>query len=220
MSETSPLHVEWLGRMAYAPALARQEALAAQKIAEPDTTPDTLLLLEHEPVYTIGRTPDRSSLAAAADLPFPVETVHRGGQATYHGPGQLVGYPILDLGRRGKDLHVYLRFLEQTLIAALALHGVAGERREGLTGVWVGERKIASIGVGVRRWVTLHGFAINVVGGPALTPFGSITPCGLTGVRMTAVESEAGRFISVEGFARTVGEIFSHRLDSGDMTPR
>ena len=213
MSEPWPLQVEWLGRMAYGPALARQEALVAQKIAEADTTPDTLLLLEHEPVYTIGRTPDRSSLAETAVLPFPVETIHRGGQATYHGPGQLVGYPILDLGRRGKDLHVYLRFLEETLIAALAEHGVTGARREGLTGVWVGERKIASIGVGVRRWVSLHGFAINVVGGAALTPFELITPCGLAGVRMTAVEPEAGHSVGVEVFARMVGTVFTARLE-------
>ena len=213
MSTAPPLHVGWLGRLTYAPALARQEALVARKIASPDTTPDTLLLLEHEPVYTIGRTPDRSSLAASAVLPYPVETIHRGGQATYHGPGQLVGYPILDLGRRGKDLHVYLRFLEETLIAALAGYGVTGERRAGLTGVWVGERKIASIGVGVRRWVSLHGFAINVAGGAALTPFDAITPCGLPGVRMTAVESESGRTVPVEEFARRVGGVFAARLE-------
>ena len=213
MSEPLPLQVRWLGRLAYAPALAMQEALVAQKIAEPETTPDTLLLLEHEPVYTIGRTPDRSSLAASRVLPHPVETIHRGGQATYHGPGQLVGYPILDLGRRGKDLHVYLRFLEETLIAALALHDVVGERREGLTGVWVGERKIASIGVGVRRWVSLHGFAINVEGDTALAPFDCITPCGLAGVRMTAVEAESGQMVGVEAFAQTVSKVFAARLE-------
>ncbi len=213
MSFPPPLHVAWLGRVAYAPALAMQEELVARKIADPDGTPDTLLLLEHEPVYTIGRTPDRSSLASPAALPHPVETIHRGGQATYHGPGQLVGYPILDLGHRGKDLHVYLRFLEETLIAALAIHGVSGERRETLTGVWIGERKIASIGVGVRRWVSLHGFAINVVGGAALAPFEAITPCGLPGVRMTSVETEAGREVGVEAFARTIAEVFTARLD-------
>ena len=217
MNAGNSLQVAWLGRLAYAPALARQETLVQQKIDAPATTPDTLLLLEHEPVYTIGRTPDRSSLASAAVLPHPVETIHRGGQATYHGPGQLVGYPILDLGRRGKDLHVYLRFLEETLIAALAVYGVAGRRREGLTGVWIGERKVASIGVGVRRWVSLHGFAINVEGGAALTPFESITPCGLTGVRMTAVEPEAGRAIGVQAFAQTVGGMFGERL--GEKMP-
>ena len=210
----TPLQVDWLGRLAYAPALARQDALVAAKLANPDGTPDILLLLEHESVYTIGRTPDRSSLLSPAALPHPVETIQRGGQATYHGPGQLVGYPILDLGRRGRDLHVYLRFLEETLIAALAEYGVGGTRREGLTGVWVAERKIASIGVGVRRWVSLHGFAINVRGGEALAPFGAITPCGLPGVRMTAVEAENGRAVSVEEFAQTVGAVFAGRLES------
>ena len=209
------LKVEWLGRLVYAPALARQEALVAAKAADPDGVPDTLFLLEHEPVYTIGRTPDRSSLASPMALPYPVETIHRGGQATFHGPGQLVGYPILDVGRRGRDLHVYLRFLEETLIAALAHHDVCGERREGLTGVWVEDRKIASIGVGVRRWVSLHGFAVNVVGGDALTPFAAITPCGLAGVRMTAVEAENGRAVGVETFAHTVGEVFAERLERG-----
>lgn len=219
------LRVEWLGRLAYAPALARQEALVERKIADPEVEPDTLLLLEHEPIYTIGRTPDRSSLAASAVLPYPVETIHRGGQATYHGPGQLVGYPILDLAKCGKDLHHYLRFLEETLIAALAAHAVAGQRREGLTGVWIGERKIASIGVGVRRWISLHGFAINVVGGVALAPFDAITPCGLPGVRMTAVETESGRAVGVETFARTVGTLFAERLEThwpgreGRLTP-
>ncbi len=212
---TPPLAVEWLGRMAYLPALARQESLVASKIADPNGVPDTLLLLEHEPVYTIGRTLDRSSLASVAILPHPVETIHRGGQATYHGPGQLVGYPILDIGRRGRDLHVYLRFLEEMLIATLAIYGVKGERREGLTGVWVEDRKIASIGVGVRRWISLHGFAINVLGGEALTPFGAITPCGLAGVRMTAVTAESGLSVNVEEFAGAVGNTFTERLDQG-----
>ncbi len=216
MMPPAPLHVEWLGRIAYPPALARQDALVAAKLADPANVSDTLLLLEHEPVYTIGRTPDRSSLASTATLPYPVETIHRGGQATYHGPGQLVGYPILDLGQRGRDLHVYLRFLEEVLIASLARHGVAAARREGLTGVWVEDRKIASIGVGVRRWVSLHGFAINVLGRDALAPFGAITPCGLAGVRMTAVEAENnGQPVGVESFARTVGTVFAERLESG-----
>ena len=207
------LRVEWLGRLGYGDALARQEALVAAKIAAPDAAPDILLLLEHPPIYTMGRSRDRSSLQEPSALPHPVETVGRGGQATFHGPGQLVGYPILDLGRRGKDLHLYLRTIEEILIESLAAFGVIGERREGLTGVWVGPRKIASIGVGVRRWVSLHGFAINVVGGEALAPFGAITPCGLPGVEMTAVETESGREIGVEPFARVIGELFARTLD-------
>ncbi len=207
------LRVAWLGRRAYREAFEIQERLVEAKIAAPQDTPDTLFLLEHNPIYTIGRTPDRSSLLAPGSLPHPVETTNRGGQATYHGPGQLVGYPVLDLGRRGRDLHRYLRFLEETLIEALAAYGVAGQRREGLTGVWVGARKIASIGVGVRRWVSMHGFAINVAGGEALAPFRAITPCGLAGVEMTAVSTECGRETGVEEFAANVGEIFVARLD-------
>ena len=207
------LHVEWLGRLTYHVALARQEALVAAKIAAPDAAPDTLLLLEHEPIYTIGRSRDRSSLQEPDTLPFPVETVGRGGQATFHGPGQLVGYPILALGRRGRDLHLYLRTIEEILIEALAAFQVVGQSREGLTGVWVGPRKIASVGVGVRRWISLHGFAVNVVGGDALLPFRSITPCGLAGVEMTAVESEHGCTVGVESFARAVGDLFARTLD-------
>ncbi len=209
----SPLRVEWLGRVPYREALAIQERLVEGKIARSLDTPDTLLLLEHDPVYTIGRTQDRSSLLTPALLPHPVETTNRGGQATYHGPGQLVGYLILDLGRRGRDLHRYLRFLEETLVETLAEYGVRGERREGLTGVWVGPRKIASIGVGVRRWVSMHGFAINVAGGATLEPFRAITPCGLAGVEMTAVSTASGSETGVEEFAASVAARFGMRLD-------
>lgn len=209
----SALRVEWLGRLPYGAALARQESMVEAKIAVPDATPDTLFLLEHDAVYTMGRSRDRSSLQDPAALPYPVETVGRGGQATFHGPGQLVGYPILDLGRRGKDLHLYLRTIEEILIESLTSFGVVGQSREGLTGVWVGARKIASIGVGVRRWVSFHGFAINVLGGDALAPFQAITPCGLAGVEMTAVETECQREVGVESFARIIGERFSHRLE-------
>ena len=204
------LDVRWLGRgVPYADALAEQERLVAARLADRESVPDTLLLLEHAPVYTIGRTPDRSSLLDPARLPFPHFTVHRGGQATYHGPGQLVGYPVLDLARRGRDLHRYLRDLEQVIMDALGRHGVpdAG-RRAGLTGVWVRGRKIASLGVGVRRWVSLHGLAVNVTR-DSLAPFAAITPCGIAGVEMTSVESETGATLDVETFAGTVGRVFA-----------
>ena len=210
----SGLRISWLGRVAYSPALAVQETLVATKIRDPAGTPDTLLLLEHDPVYTIGRTPDRSSLRSAAPLPYPLETLQRGGQAPYHGPGQVVGYPVLDLNRRGRDLHRYLRALEEMLILALAECGVAGRRREGLTGVWVDDRKIASIGVGVRRWVSWHGFAVNVSGGEALTPFRAITPCGLDGVRMTAIESETGPPLGLPEFSDVIAAAFERELDN------
>jgi lipoyl(octanoyl) transferase len=164
---------------------------------------DTILLLEHEPVYTIGRLRDQSSLRDATALPFPVVETNRGGQATYHGPGQLVGYPILDLTPRGRDLHAHLRNLEESLIRACASFGVTAGRRDGLTGVWVENRKLASIGVGVRKWISMHGFAINITN-QSLPPFFAITPCGLNGVSMTSLENEAGRVITIPEAAAAV----------------
>jgi lipoyl(octanoyl) transferase len=167
------------------------------------TGADTIILLEHQPVYTIGRLRDQSSLRGTAPLAHPVFETNRGGQATYHGPGQLVGYPILDLTPRGRDLHEHLRKIEEALIRACASFGLNAVRREGLTGVWVENRKLASIGVGVRKWVSMHGFAINVTRA-SLPPFLAITPCGLDGVCMTCLETEAGREITMEKAAAAV----------------
>jgi lipoyl(octanoyl) transferase len=194
------LRVRWLGRMNFADALALQEEIVAQKRADA-SSPDELLLLEHEPVYTIGRTPDQSSLLGASHLPYPLFPINRGGQATYHGPGQLMGYPIADLRRCGQDLHRYLRWLEQLLIDLLAEYDIAAARREGLTGVWIENRKIASIGVGVRHWITMHGFALNVCGD--LTPFHKIIPCGINNVTMTSMERELKKEFSVVDVARS-----------------
>ncbi len=166
---------------------------------------DTILLLEHQPVYTIGRLRDQSSLRDPASLPYPVYEINRGGQATYHGPGQLVGYPILDLTPRGKDLHEHLRKLEDALICSCKRLGVDAGRRDGLTGVWVENRKLASIGVGVRKWVSMHGFAINITR-HSLPPFIAITPCGLDGVAMSCLENEANRQISVAEAAAILAE--------------
>lgn len=166
---------------------------------------ETILLLEHLPVYTIGRIRDQSSLRNPASLPFPVHEISRGGQATYHGPGQLVGYPILDLNPRGKDLHEHLRKIEDALIRACQLFGVNAGRREGLTGVWVENRKLASIGVGVRKWISMHGFAINITK-ESLPPFFAITPCGIDGVTMSCLENEAGRDISVSEASVAIAE--------------
>lgn len=199
---------EWLGRVRYEDALALQESLVAER--QKNAIPDRLLLLEHEPVYTIGRTPDQSSLRDAARLPFPTVQINRGGQATYHGPGQLIGYPILDLRPRGQDLHRYLRALEEIVIETCARLGVAATRREGLTGAWVEARKIASIGVGVRHWISMHGFALNVCGD--LAPFSEITPCGIAGVEMTSLARESPADISVKTVADHVAKVFPGRL--------
>jgi lipoyl(octanoyl) transferase len=213
------LRVRWLGRMEFQRALALQEEIVLKKREDP-AVEDQLLLLEHEPVYTIGRTPDRSSLSApgrirrgevgAAHLPYPLFVINRGGQATYHGPGQLMGYPIIDLGRCGHDLHKYLRWVEQSLIDLLAKYGIAAARRESLTGVWVGDRKIASIGVGVRHWITMHGFALNVCGD--LSPFNHIVPCGINDVAMTSIEKETGTPVSVSRIAASLERLAPNQI--------
>ena len=203
------LHVRWLGRTNFAKGLALQEEIVAKKREDPSHL-DELLLLEHEPVYTIGRTPDQSSLLGAAHLPHPLFAINRGGQATYHGPGQLMGYPIFDLRRCGQDLHKYLRWLERLLIELLAGYGITASRRKSLTGVWIGNRKIASIGVGVRHWVTMHGFALNVCGD--LSPFDQIVPCGINNVTMTSMEKEAGRAFSVADVAASFEKLALDRI--------
>lgn len=203
------LGVRWLGRMEFAGALALQEEIVAKK-REDRSSADELLLLEHEPVYTIGRTPDRSSLLGAAHLPHPLFSINRGGQATYHGPGQLMGYPIIDLRRCGQDLHRYLRWLEQLLIELLAEYNIVASRRESLTGVWVENRKIASIGVGVRHWITMHGFALNVRGD--LSPFNHIIPCGINKVAMTSIEKETDHKFSVVEIGEALEELALDRI--------
>lgn len=206
------INPRWLGRLSYEEGLSIQESLVREKIRGSVT--DHLLLLEHEPVYTMGRTRDESSLREEITLPYPVHRTNRGGQATYHGPGQLVGYPVLDLGLFDRDLHAYLRFLEEVLITLLSRRGITAGRLEGKTGVWVSDRKIASLGVGVRRWVSMHGFAINICGN--MTPFNHITPCGLPGVSMTSLEAEGGKDVSVESCAREVANIFNELLHQRD----
>jgi lipoyl(octanoyl) transferase len=203
------LNVRWLGRIEFGEALGLQEEIVARKRAD-RSSPDELLLLEHEPVYTIGRTPDQSSLLGARYLPHPLFPINRGGQATYHGPGQLMGYPIVDLRRCGQDLHRYLRWLEQLLIELLAGYKISATQRDGLTGVWVGERKIASIGVGVRHWITMHGFALNVCGD--LSPFNHIVPCGISNVTMTSMELESGKSFSVVDVAAAFEKLVQRRI--------
>jgi lipoyl(octanoyl) transferase len=220
------LNVRWLGRMEFAPALALQDEIVAKKRND-RLFEDQLLLLEHEPVYTIGRTPDRSSLSAtgrirrgelgSAHLPHPLFSINRGGQATYHGPGQLIGYPIIDLRRCGQDLHKYLRWLEQLLIDLLAHYDIAAQRRESLTGVWVEDRKIASIGVGVRHWITMHGFALNVCGD--LSPFDHIVPCGINNVSITSMEKETKKSFTVASVARNVEKLVLDSIVSLRVAP-
>ena len=194
------MNFRWLGTIAYPDGLALQDDLVEQR--RNDLIEDTVLLLEHEPVYTIGRTRDRSSLGEPNHLPHPLFETNRGGQATYHGPGQLVGYFILDLNRYGRDLHVYLRQIESLLIDFAGEFGMNATRREGLTGVWVEDRKLASIGVGVRRWVSMHGFGLNI--SSDLSGYDAITPCGISDVSMTSLSREIQTEITVEEAARRI----------------
>jgi len=170
--------VDW-GRTRYREALAAQESLLSARIA--GEVPDTLVLTEHEPVYTLGlragalanlRLDDAERVRRGIDL---VET-RRGGDITYHGPGQLIAYPIVSLDQR-RDLHAYLRFLEDVLITTVATWGLTAERRPGKTGIWIGSRKIAAIGIAVRRWVAYHGISLNI--DPDLDAFEGIVPCGI-----------------------------------------
>jgi lipoyl(octanoyl) transferase len=181
------LEILQAGTVPYAEALDWQRRLADDRIAG-RLDHDVLLLLEHPPVVTLGRTSHAENVLRPAGV--EVFEVERGGDVTFHGPGQLVGYPIFDLRNYKQDLHWYLRTLEQALIDALGLLDIPAERNPGYTGVWTQGRKIASIGIHVKQWVTWHGFALNVT--TDLAHFDRIVPCGIPGVVMTSVERETG----------------------------
>jgi lipoyl(octanoyl) transferase len=203
----SPLSVCALGPTPYRVGLDLQEALVRARAD--GATGDWLLFADHPSVLTMGRGGHEDSLrvdhAALARLGVELFEVARGGDVTWHGPGQLVGYPIVDLAARGRDLHRYIRTLEGALIEALAGWGIAAGRVAGRTGVWVEGRKIASLGIAVRCWVGYHGFALNV--DPDLAAFDLIHPCGLRDVRMTSVARELGKAVpSMEQARRDVAE--------------
>ena len=223
----SRLLVVDLGAQRYASTLALQREVARARIAG-DLEEDVLLLVEHPPVITLGRSAkDAHMLATPAYLEqrgVELFEVERGGDVTFHGPGQLVGYPIIDLKQHRRDLHWYLRQVEQFLIDALAPFSLLAERRPPHTGVWIGERKIASIGVHARDWVTWHGFALNVA--TDLHYFDLIVPCGIQGVRMTSVNAELPNgHVSVDEVAgavvRAAGATFDRapeRISEADLT--
>jgi len=196
-----------LGRMGYAAAFEVQRDLVEQR--KRGEISDVLLIVEHPHVVTMGRNGHSENLLASPELleRAGIEFHHsdRGGDVTYHGPGQLVGYPILQLQEHRADLHWYLRQLEATLIAALDPLGITAERREGLTGVWAAGRKIASIGIHVKQWVTFHGFALNV--STDLRGFDLIVPCGIHGVTMTSVAAELKRDDAAALWAETSAKV-------------
>lgn len=215
------LDVVRLGFRPYGEILELQRAVARARIAH-DVEHDVLLLVEHHPVVTLGRTAKAANLVASPELlaargveRFEVE---RGGDVTFHGPGQLVGYPIIDLAGHKKDLHWYLRQLEESLIRALGQWQIPAERNPGLTGVWTAGRKIASIGVHARDWVTWHGFALNV--SVDLSYFDLMVPCGISGVVMTSMERETTTRIPLAdvstAVATTLADVFG--LEPDDLS--
>ncbi len=218
------LNVGHLGPTPYREGLALQEALVRLRAAAREGAPllpdapegDWLLYPDHPPVLTRGRGGSDDSLrvdrATLARLGIELFEVARGGDVTWHGPGQLVGYTIVDLDRRGRDLHRFLRDLEEALMRALEGWGIPARRVPGRTGVWAGEEKIASIGVAVRRWVGYHGFALNVA--PDLESFELIHPCGLRGVRMTSVAARLGEAaVPLDEARRAVSRALARRLE-------
>jgi lipoate-protein ligase B len=208
-----------MGVVPYLNALQLQRAAARARISG-ELPHDLLILLEHPAVVTLGRSSKGHLVTPAAALAargVELHEVERGGDVTFHGPGQLVGYPIIDLKSHRRDLHWYLRQVEEALMRALEAYGIAAERNLGYTGVWTGGRKIASIGVHARDWVTWHGFALNVT--TDLSYFDMIVPCGIQDVVMTSVEREllagsrddrgAGTKVAFESVARTVAQQFA-----------
>ena len=204
-----------LGRLGYGEALELQRSIARDRIS--GTIPqDVLLLVEHPPVVTLGRSTKEKNLVASPEFlranGVELFEVERGGDVTFHGPGQLVGYPVINLKRHRQDLHWYLRKIEEALINTLADYGIPGERNTAFTGVWTRGRKIASIGVHARDWVTWHGFALNVT--TDLSYFDLIVPCGINGVVMTSIAREVGaEMISAQDVRDRVTAKFAESFD-------
>ena len=215
-STLRPLIVRRLGRVPYAEALEVQARLVAER--QRDAIPDTLLLLEHDPVFTRGRNARAEHVLLPEDAlrarGFDVFETGRGGDVTDHGPGQAVGYPLLHLEPGRQDVHRYVRDLEEVMIRACADHGVAAGRVAGRTGVWVGAEKVGAIGVRIARWVTSHGFALNV--GNDLAPFQLIVPCGIRDGGVTSLERAGGSPVSMDAvmdrLALHVAEVFGRHV--------
>jgi lipoyl(octanoyl) transferase len=215
----SALQVRRLGRVPYARGLELQQELVAQRQA--GRIPDQLLLLEHDPVFTLGRNARAANVLLPAgtlrERGFEVFETGRGGDVTYHGPGQVVGYPILELPPDRRDVHRYVRDLEEVMLRTCADYGLQASRVEGLTGAWLGDEKIGAIGVRIARWVTSHGFAFNV--GTDLQAFELIVPCGIRGRGVTSLERQLGRKLPLEevedriaaNFAAVFGSVSASR---------
>ena len=193
-AQTDQILVQNIGQKSYKAVWDLQKEMQQQRIkGEID---DTLILVEHDPVYTLGKNANEDHLLQSRDESIDVFNIERGGDITFHGPGQLVVYPILDLSNYKKSVSWYMRTLEQVLIDTLIEFKIIAQRNEGLTGVWVGDEKIAALGVRISRWVTMHGFAFNI--NTDLSYFENIIPCGIVGKNVTSLEQEIGRKVDIE----------------------
>jgi lipoyl(octanoyl) transferase len=212
-----------LGTVDYAEALRLQKELQAKRIA--DEIGDTVLLLEHPPVLTMGRSAKERHVLAAPEVletrGISVHEIGRGGDVTYHGPGQLVAYPIIDLKPDRCDVRKYMWSLEETMIRTCADFGLSATRVEGLNGAWIGGRKVGAVGVRISRWVTMHGFALNA--NSDLTHFDLIVPCGIQGKAVTSLSAELGRttFVAdvIGPLARHFAELYETEVEWRDALP-
>ena len=204
LKESQKILIQDLGFKKYKSVLSLQKKLQKQRIA--GNTQDTLILVEHEPVYTLGKNANKHHLLQSRDKSVEVHKIERGGDVTFHGPGQLVGYPILDLRNYKKSVSWYMRTLEELTIRVLKEFDIKGSRIKGLTGVWVGNKKIAAQGVRISRWVTMHGFSINVC--PQLSYYDGIIPCGIFDYDVTSMEECLNKKLSVKKIKNSVSEIF------------
>ena len=204
LKKSQKILIQDLGFKKYKSVLSLQKKLQKQRIA--GNTQDTLILVEHEPVYTLGKNANKHHLLQSRDKSVEVHKIERGGDVTFHGPGQLVGYPILDLRNYKKSVSWYMRTLEELTIRVLKEFDIKGSRIKGLTGVWVENKKIAAQGVRISRWVTMHGFSINVC--PQLSYYDGIIPCGIFDYDVTSMEECLNKKLSVKKIKNSVSEIF------------
>jgi len=204
--------IQDLGQRPYQEVWAYQKKIQSKRIA--GEIEDTLLMVEHEPVYTLGKNANENHLLQSCDQSVDVFNIERGGDITFHGPGQLVGYPILDLSHYKKSISWYMRTLEQIIIDTVSEFGIEAKRIKGLTGVWVGDEKIAALGVRIRRWVTMHGFSINV--NTDLTFYDGIIPCGIFDHGITSMEQLLCRPQDMEKVKKVVRSKFRYYFKLGE----
>ena len=211
-TQTDQILVQNIGRKSYKAVLDLQKEMQQQRIN--GNIEDTLILVEHDPVYTLGKNANEDHLLQSRDESVDVFNIERGGDITFHGPGQLVGYPILDLSNYKKSVSWYMRTLEQVLIDTLIEFKITAQRNDGLTGVWVGDKKIAALGVRISRWVTMHGFALNV--NPDLSFYDGIIPCGIFDHGVTSMEQLLGETQNNDNVKNMVIEKFNKYFIKGE----